>query len=43
LADYRAPFGTDPPPVERIGIEADSHDTASAAVGFIRDLGWHRA
>lgn len=40
-ADYRAAFGEDPPEVERIGVGADSDDTASAAKGAVRDLGWH--
>lgn len=39
-ADFRAAFGEEPPLVERIGIGADSDNTASEARGAIRDLAW---
>lgn len=42
LADYRAAFGEDPPTVERIGVGADSDDTASEASGPVRDFSWSR-
>jgi hypothetical protein len=42
LADHRAAFGEDPPLVERIGVGADSDDTASEASGAVRDFGWYR-
>lgn len=38
--DFRTAFGEEPPPVERIGIGADSDDTGSEARGAIRDVAW---
>lgn len=39
-AEFRAAFNEEPPPVERVGVGADSDDTGSEALGAIRLLGW---
>ncbi len=39
-AEFRAAFGEEPPPVEQVGVGADSDDTGSEALGAVRDLVW---
>lgn len=39
-AEYRAAFDEEPTAVERVGVGADSDDTASEALGAVSDLGW---
>jgi len=39
-AEFRAAFGEEPPPVEQVGVGADSDDTGSEAVGAVRELVW---
>jgi len=43
VADYRAIFGEDPPPVSHVGVMTDADDTRSAATGRYRRIALHPA
>ena len=43
VADYRAAFGEDPPPISGVGLMTDSDDTGESAVAYYGDIALARA
>ena len=43
VADYRAAFGEDPPPISGVGLMTDADDTGESALAYYGDIALSRA
>lgn len=43
VADYRAAFGEDPPPISGVGLMTDADDTGASALAYYGDIALSRA